>query len=155
MKYQQRIHKAFAEFINKDAKEKAEEKYAKLTTDFPELKDTLDESVFYAYGVEAIATGNVEICDLFSRDTPRIGPNIRAYQTIQRYADMETNPEYVSVYKALISAYKKYFSLAAEDTLVDYYGPKYTDFVAEQTKKIEAEMKAAADKRKAAADKEN
>lgn len=149
MKYQQRIHKAFAEHLNKDAKKKAAERLEELRKQFPELAQRVNETDFYADGVMPISTDNITICEYFSRDTPHIGPNVQAYRTIERYAKTETNPEYKKVYKALISAYEKYFSLAAEDTLLDYYGDTYKDFVAKESAKIEAEMKAAADKRKA------
>ena len=149
MKYQQRIHKAFAEHLNKDAKKKAAERLEELRKQFPELAQRVNETDFYADGVMPISTDNITICEYFSRDTPHIGPNVQAYRTIERYAKTETNPEYKKVYKALMSAYKKYFSLAAEDTLTDYYGDTYKDFVAKESAKIEAEMKAAADRRKA------
>lgn len=149
MKYQQRIHKAFAEYLNKDKKEKAKARFEELKEQFPELAERVNETDFYADGVMPISTDNVTICEYFSMDTPHVGPNVQAYRTIERCSKAETNPEYQKVYKSLLASYKKYFALAAEDTLADYYGEEYTTFAAQESEKIEAEMKAAADKRKA------
>ena len=168
MKYQAKIHKLWGAKLDGDSKSKSVEAYKKAIEQFPQLKGVVSPQQFRSSDVTALCGDNISICKYycmsnedtanelekdFPENLPRtliqtVRANIIAYNNVMDNAERDTD-KYRPLYKNIAKAYDKYFAQAAEDVLEGVFGEQYTNFVAEQTKKIEAEMKAAAAKRKA------
>lgn len=158
IKYQQRIHKAFAEKLNEASKVEFEEMLKQFPKVRAEFKPLEDEA--------AIEKGNFEICKFFYLEsetkegfefknprkktvTETVRANVRAYQNILDTLEVEEDEEFSKIYKSLQKEYEKYFEVAAERCLGDYYGEEYTKFAEEFTKEEEAAQKKRVDTRKA------
>lgn len=179
MRYQQRIHKAFADLLEKESGNTAKAQYEKAIEQFPQLKGTVSVDSFATGEVAALRKSNAEICAYFACDSEyskqlkgefphslrrelsqTINANILAYRNIIEVLQHETDVEYMSIYKSLFNTYEKYFELAAEDILTSVYGEKYTSLADKLTAEYAAKAKEAAAKRKEkaaakAAEKEN
>lgn len=159
IKYQAQIHKAFAENIDKEAKEK----FDKLVKDNPELKDV---AIFkQSHESAVISEGNFEICKHFFLDedsafdfngkphgktvAQTVKANIIAYNNFLKFEEDEEQEDYKKIYKSLIKNLDEYFSLAAESALREYYGDAYVDFAAKFTEAEEKKQAARVAKRKA------
>lgn len=138
------IHKAFAEILDKEAKEK----FDKLVKENPELKDVAvfkqsPESV-------AISSGNFEICKFFFLNEDNgfdfggsphwksvaqtVRANITAYNNFVTFEKEEEQADYKKIYKALVKKLDDYFALAAESALREFYGDSYISFADDYTK---------------------
>lgn len=179
MRYQQRIHKAFSDLLEKESGNTAKEQYEKAIEQFPQLKGNISVDSFATGEVAALRKNNAEICAYFACDSDyskqlaeqfphalrrelsqTVRANVLAYRDIIEVLQHESDVEYLSIYKSLFNNYEKYFELAAEDILTSVYGAKYTDFAGKLTAEYAAKAKEAAAKRKAkaaakAAEKEN
>lgn len=144
IKYQLSIHKAFAESLDKENKEK----FDNFIKENPELKDVAvfkqsSESV-------AISSGNFEICKFFFLNEDNgfdfsgephlksvaqtVRANITAYNNFVTFEKEEEQADYKKIYKALIKKLNDYFELAAESALRQYYGDDYINFAEDYTK---------------------
>lgn len=144
IKNQDKMHKAFAESLDKEAKEK----FDKLAKENPELKNLAafkqsPESV-------AISSGNFEICKFFFLNEDNgfdfsgephlksvaqtVRANITAYNNFVTFEKEEEQADYKKIYKALIKKLDDYFELAAESALREYYGDSYISFADDYTK---------------------
>lgn len=144
IKNQLSIHKAFAEILDKEAKEK----FDKLVKENPELKDVAvfkqsPESV-------AISSGNFEICKFFFLNEDNgfdfggsphwksvaqtVRANITAYNNFVTFEKEEEQADYKKIYKALVKKLDDYFALAAESALREFYGDSYISFADDYTK---------------------
>lgn len=145
IKNQDKMHKAFAEILDKEAKEK----FDKLVKENPELKDVAvfkqsPESV-------AISSGNFEICKFFFLNEDNgfdfggsphwksvaqtVRANITAYNNFVTFEDEEEQADYKKIYKALVKKLDDYFALAAESALRQFYGDSYISFADDYTKR--------------------
>lgn len=159
IKYQEQIHKAFAETLDKEKKEK----FDKLAKENPELKDLAafkqsSESV-------AISSGNFEICKFFFLNEDNgfdfsgkphwksvaqtVRANITAYNNFVTFEEDEEQGDFKIIYKALIKKLDEYFSLAAESALRQYYGDDYISFAEQLTEEKEKQQAARLATRKA------
>lgn len=144
IKNQDKMHKAFAESLDKEFKEK----FDKLVEGNPELKDIAafkqsPESV-------AISSGNFEICKFFFLNEDNafdfsgsphwksvaqtVRANITAYNNFVAFEEDEEQADYKKIYKALIKKLDDYFALAAESALRQFYGDSYISFADDYTK---------------------
>lgn len=144
IKNQDKMHKAFAAIIDKEAKEK----FDKLVEGNPELKNVAafkqsPESV-------AISSGNFEICKFFFLNEDNgfdfsgsphwksvaqtVRANITAYNNFVTFEKEEEQDDFKKIYKALIKKLDDYFALAAESALRQYYGDSYISFADDYTK---------------------
>ena len=144
IKYQLSIHKAFAESLDKENKEK----FDNFIKENPELKDVAvfkqsSESV-------AISSGNFEICKFFFLNEDNgfdfsgephlksvaqtVRANITAYNNFVTFEKEEEQADYKKIYKALIKKLNDYFELAAESALRQFYGDSYISFADDYTK---------------------
>ena len=119
IKYQLSIHKAFAESLDKENKEKIDN----FIKENPELKDVAvfkqsSESV-------AISSGNFEICKFFFLNEDNgfdfsgephlksvaqtVRANITAYNNFVTFEKEEEQADYKKIYKALIKKLNDYF----------------------------------------------
>lgn len=159
IKYQDAIHKAFAETIDKEAKEK----FDKLVESNPELKDV---AVFnQSKESAAISDSNIEICKFFflSEDSAfdfsgkphwksvaqTVRANVTAYNNFVTFEEDEEQGDFKKIYKALIKKLDEYFSLAAESALREYYGDTYINFAEQLTEEKEKQQAARLATRKA------
>lgn len=163
IKYQQRIHEAFANELAKDAPS-SEEYYAelqkKILEEHPEaaalLKMPKSMKTQLSPELAAIADSNEELCKYFycSTNAPfsdKAKSSANAYSsafssadTVKAYYDTlkatrmlleeENDKDFRKVHKRIIDALETYFSLCAESVLSEYYGKQYTDFVKKFTK---------------------
>ena len=138
IKNQDKMHKAFAESLDKEFKEK----FDKLVEGNPELKNIAafkqsPESV-------AISSGNFEICKFFFLNEDNafdfsgsphwktvaqtVRANITAYNNFVAFEEDEEQADYKKIYKALIKKLDEYFALAAESALRQFYGDSYISF---------------------------
>ena len=145
IKYQLSIHKAFAESLDKENKEK----FDNFIKENPELKDVAvfkqsSESV-------AISSGNFEICKFFFLNEDNgfdfsgephlksvaqtVRANITAYNNFVTFEKEEEQADYKKIYKALIKKLDDYFELADESALRQYYGDDYINFADDYTKR--------------------
>lgn len=152
-----KIHKAFAEIIDKEKKEK----FDKLAKENPELKNLAafkqsPESV-------AISSGNFEICKFFFLNEDNafdfsgsphwksvaqtVRANITAYNNFVAFEKDEEEADYKKIYKTLIKKLDEYFALAAESALRQFYGDTYISFAEKFTE--EKMQSARGSKRKA------
>lgn len=144
IKNQDKMHKAFAESLDKEFKEK----FDKLVEGNPELKNIAafkqsPESV-------AISSGNFEICKFFFLNEDNafdfsgsphwksvaqtVRANITAYNNFVAFEEDEEQADYKKIYKALIKKLDDYFALAAESALRQFYGDSYISFADDYTK---------------------
>lgn len=145
IKYQLSIHKAFAEYLDKENKEK----FDNLVKENPELKDV---AVFKQSAESvAISSGNFEICKFFFLNEDNgfdfsgephwksvaqtVRANITAYNNFVAFEEDEEQADYKKIYKALIKKLDEYFALAAESALRQYYGDDYINFADDYTKR--------------------
>lgn len=154
IKYQKKIHIAWAKKLEKDNQEAIDKEIAedsKLRGFIrPETKETI-----------AIKTSNVAICELFYLETDSDGnnvygfelpegdkrkkslaqtvkANVATYKTCENaYKAEADDSQYKAVYERIVSALNKYFSLAAEDALKRHYGNEYSEFAAQKTKEYD------------------
>lgn len=156
IKYQQRIHEAFAKEIAGNPKEEME----RALEQFPNLKDKVTELDFMKPDAAAIATSNMAICEYFAitceDDTnitftngehfktvaQTVRTNLNYYKNVLQFIRDEKEEKYSKIYKAIKTKVEAYFETAAEDILMDVYGEQYLEFFetksaefAEQAKK--------------------
>lgn len=147
IKYQQRIHEAFAKEI---AGNPAEE-MKKAIEQFPNLKGRVSEIDFMNPDAAAIATSNAYICEHFavkSEDADAIEfskgvhfktvkqtvkTNLTYYKNILQFIRDEKESDYLSIYKGIKTKLDAYFERAAEDILNDVYGERYAKFFEEKS----------------------
>lgn len=139
IKQQQRIHKAWADKLNEAAKLEFDE----MRKQFPKVHATFEPPK----DAVAIEAGNFEICkhfcvddetkDAFDFSNPRtktvsetVAANVVAYEGIVSALAEEDDEEFKKIYKNLKGEYEKYFKLAADLILSDYYAD-YAAFVEE------------------------
>ena len=146
VKYQQRIHEAFAKEI---AGNPAEE-LKKAVEQFPNLKGRVSEIDFMNPDAAAIATSNAYICEHFavkSEDADAIEfskgehfktvkqtvkTNLTYYKNLLQFIRDEKEADYIKIYKAIKIKLDAYFERAAEDILNDVYGERYAKFFEEK-----------------------
>lgn len=142
IKYQQRIHEAFAKEISGNPSEEM----AKALEQFPNLKDKVSEIDFMNPEAAAIATSNMAICEYFAikceKDTnitfskgehfktvaQTVRTNLNYYKNLLQFIQDEKEEKYSKIYKAIKTKVEAYFETAAEDILMDVYGEQYLEF---------------------------
>lgn len=142
IKYQQRIHEAFAKEIAGNPSEEMK----KALEQFPNLKGKVSEIDFMNPDAAAIATSNAFICEYFavkSEDADAIEfskgehfktvkqtvkTNLAYYKNLLQFIKDEKEDVYSKIYKAIKTKLDAYFERAAEDILTDVYGEQYTAF---------------------------
>lgn len=163
IKYQQQIHKAFANELAKDAPS-SEEFYSELQKKILEEHPEAAALIKMPKGVKnqlspelaAIADSNEELCKYFycSTNAPfsdKAKSSANAYSsafssadTVKTYYDTlkaarmlleeENDKDFKKVHKRTVDALETYFSLVAESVLSEYYGNQYAQFVKKFTK---------------------
>ena len=144
IKNQDKMHKAFAESLDKEAKEK----FDKLAKENPELKNLA--AFKQTPESAAISSGNFEICKFFFLNEDNgfdfsgephlksvaqtVRVNITAYNNFVTFEKEEEQADYKKIYKTLIKKLDEYFALAAESALREYYGDSYISFADDYTK---------------------
>lgn len=144
IKNQDKMHKAFAESLDKEAKEK----FDKLAKENPELKNLA--AFKQTPESAAISSGNFEICKFFFLNEDNgfdfsgephlksvaqtVRANITAYNNFVTFEKEEEQADYKKIYKTLIKKLDEYFALAAESALREYYGDSYISFADDYTK---------------------
>ena len=140
IKQQDRIHKAWAEKLLEE--ERAI--YNEILEERPDAPIAFKPKNKDAAAIEA---GNFEICkhfcvdgetkDAFEFSNPRtktvsetVAANVTAYEGIVSAIAEEDDEEFKKIYKNLKSEYEKYFKLAADLILAEYYS-EYAAFVEE------------------------
>lgn len=143
VKYQQKIHKAFADVLIAERKRELEEALA----DKPEL---LKGVSFNSPEVEAVLADNPTLCEYFavkseegeglefsSERTKSVKQTVKAnlayYKNVCAFIEQEDAEEYKTAYTAIKKQLDKYFEIAAEDILADVYGDTYTELKARIT----------------------
>lgn len=142
IKYQQRIHEAFAKEI---AGNPAEE-MKKAVEQFPNLKGRVSEIDFMKPEAAAIATSNMAICEYFAITCEEetgitfskgehfktvaqtVRANLAYYKNLLQFIKDEKEEKYAKIYKAIKTKVEAYFETAAEDILMDVYGEQYLEF---------------------------
>lgn len=142
IKYQQRIHEAFAKEI---AGNPAEE-MKKAVEQFPNLKGRVSEIDFMKPEAAAIATSNMAICEYFAITCEEetgitfskgehfktvaqtVRANLTYYKNLLQFIKDEKEEKYAKIYKAIKTKVEAYFETAAEDILMDVYGEQYLEF---------------------------
>lgn len=163
-KYQAKVFKAYADKLD----EKTEKRFKEAIESNPELKEFATAAKDPL--ADALRKGAVEFCKYFYREDEcksdnrfadekkkeeseavrlTVEANLRAYNAIKRAIQNEKQPDYISIYNALIGNYEKYFSITAESTMNHSYHD-YRSFAADFRAKEEAKQKDAAAKRKVA-----
>ena len=143
VKYQQKIHKAFAETLVAERKRELEEALA----DKPEL---LKGVSFNSPEVDAVLADNPALCEYFavkseegeglefsSERTKSVKQTVKAnlayYKNVCAFIEQEDVEEYKAAYTAIKKQLDKYFEIAAEDILEDVYGDAYAELKARIT----------------------
>lgn len=153
VKYQDKIHKAFAKHIS----DEADKRYKDAIAHLPKAAaNKLDVSDFMDEDAAAIEKGNYSICDFFTADESRyenltdnrkrtVPQVVRAYAVGYRAAldnaSNEQDEEYAKIHGKLVKVFEEYFSLTAELLLDGYYGNEYSDFSAKFTAEEEKRQK--------------
>ena len=154
VKYQQKIHKAFADVLIAKRKRELEEALA----DKPELLKALKDNPFKSAEIDAVLDNNAALCEYFAVkseegeglefDTPHLNSvkktvktNAAYYRNLLQFINDETDEEYVKLYKAILAKFDAYFSQAAEDILADVYGEQYTAFFDAKSKELAEQKK--------------
>ncbi len=149
IKYQAKIHKAYSELIDKEAKAEAIEALEGLKKSYPNVQLAFKPSPL----AEVLTKTNREICkalfvdseesNAFSFDKPRsktveqtVRANLTAYNNAKTALDEEAFADYKYVYQTIVDAYEVYFSIAAESALREYF-TDYADFADNFTKEEE------------------
>lgn len=149
IKYQAKIHKAYSELIDKEAKEEANKALEELKQSHPNLQLAFKPSPL----AEVLTKTNREICkalfvdseesDAFSFNKPRsktveqtVRANLTAYNNAKTALEEEAFDDYKYVYKTIVDAYEVYFSIAAESALREYF-TGYAEFADNFTKEEE------------------
>lgn len=145
VKYQQRIHEAFAAKLDEKAKaefDKAKEAFPNAPMAFVPSEEAL-----------ILAKGNIEICEYYylKSDVKQgyefektrtktveqvVRANINGYKAASDALVVEEREDFKKIYEALVKNYKEYFSLAAEAALVVAY-TDYAEFAEAFTKEEE------------------
>lgn len=142
IKYQQRIHKAFADEVLIAEKRQALEE---ALADKPELLAAMKDNPFESAEVDAIIGGNVAICEYFATKSEEgdalvfstehaksvkqtVRANLNYYKNIVEFVGDEKEEPYAKIYSAILKKLDEYFENAAEDILADVYGEQYTAF---------------------------
>lgn len=166
IKYQSQIHKAFADSLDKEAKEK----FDLLIEANPELANVADFK--QSPEAAAISSSNLDICKYFFFDEEKpfrfsgdkervktvaqtVRANIVAYNnfvTFEKAEEEDKQEDFKKIYKSLIKNLDEYFSIAAEYALREKYGESYIDFAETFTKEEEKRQAARVAKRKAKSD---
>lgn len=167
VKYQQRIHEAFAKSLCVDAEEKYKEFCEKYKM-YPQLLESADVSSFMPEDAAAIATSNMAICEYFAITCEEetgitfskgehfktvaqtVRANLTYYKNLLQFIKDEKEEKYAKIYKAIKTKVEAYFETAAEDVLIDVYGEQYLEFFetkyaefAENAKKNSSKKKSA------------
>lgn len=149
IKYQAKIHKAYSELIDKEAKAEAIEALEGLKKTYPNVQLAFQPSPL----AQVLTKTNREICkalfvdseesDAFSFNKPRsktveqaVRANLTAYNNAKTALDEEAFDDYKYVYKTIVDAYEVYFSIAAESALREYF-TDYAEFADNYTKEEE------------------
>ena len=147
--YQAKIHKAYSEIIDKEAKAEAIEALEGLKKSYPNVQLAFKPSPL----AEVLTKTNREICkalfvdseesDAFSFNKPRsktveqtVRANLTAYNNAKTALDEEVFADYRYVYQTIVDAYEVYFSIAAESALREYF-TGYAEFADNYTKEEE------------------
>lgn len=167
VKYQQRIHEAFAKSLCVDAEEKYKEFCEKYKM-YPQLLESADVSSFMPEDAAAIATSNAYICEHFavkSEDADAIEfskgihlktvkqtvkTNLAYYKNLLQFINDEKEDDYSKIYKAIKTKLDAYFERAAEDILNDVYGERYAKFFEEKYAEFAENAKKNSSKKKSA-----
>lgn len=145
VKYQQRIHEAFAAKLD----ERAKAEFDKAREAFPNAPMVLAPSE----EAQILAKGNIEICEYyylksdvkqgyeFAKARPKtveqvVRANISGYRAASDALAAEECEDFKKVYEALVKNYKEFFSLAAEAALRVAYAD-YAEFAEAFTKEEE------------------
>lgn len=146
IKYQKRIHDAFADEVLISEKRKALEE---ALADKPELLAAMKDNPFESAEADAIIGGNVAICEYFATKSEEgdalvfstehfktvkqtVKTNLAYYKNILQFIKDEKEDDYSKIYKAIKTKLDAYFERAAEDILNDVYGEKYKKFFDEK-----------------------
>lgn len=143
IKYQAKIHKAYADEIDKPARESFEE----LKAQHPEVPMSFTGST----PANALRESNVAYCKHYYIDTEHLGDNLillqsakaslEAYDCVCRALTCNAQETvYTPVLKSIKANLEAYCALAVEDALAEEYGKDYTDFVARYTAEEEAKQ---------------
>lgn len=149
IKYQDKIHKAYSELIDKEAKAEAIEALECLKNTYPNVQLAFKPSPL----AEVLTKTNREICkalfvdseesDAFSFNKPRsktveqtVRANLIAYNNAKTALKEEAFDDYKYVYKTIVDALEVYFSIAAESALREYF-TGYAEFADNLTKEEE------------------
>ena len=146
IKYQQRIHVAFAKEIAGNPAEEMKEMFKK----YPSLKEVASEANFMSPEAAAIITSNASICEYFAVKSEEsdaidfsrgnhlktvkqtVKTNLAYYKNILQFIRDEKEEDYLKIYKDIKTKMDAYFARAAEDILKDVYGEKYEKFFEEK-----------------------
>lgn len=146
VKYQQKIHNAFADVLITERKRELEEALA----DKPELLKALKDNPFNSAEIDAVLANNAALCEYFavkseegeglefsSERTKSVKQTVKAnlayYKNVCAFIEQEDAEEYKAIYAATKKQLDKYFEIAAEDILEDVYGDAYTELKAHIT----------------------
>lgn len=170
IKYQSQIHKAFADSLDKEAKEK----FDLLIEANPELANVADFK--QSPEAAAISSSNLDICKYFFYDEEKpfkfsgdnkervktvaqtVRANVVAYNNFVNFEKAEEEDkqeDFLKIYKSLIKNLDEYFSIAAEYALKARHGDSYIDFAKNFTEEEEERQAARVAKRKAKSDSKN
>lgn len=159
IKYQAKIHKAYSELIDKEAKAEAIEALEGLKKTYPNVQLAFQPSPL----AEVLTKTNREICKAlfvdseesgaFSFNKPRsktveqtVRANLIAYNNAKTALEEEAFDDYKYVYITIVDALEVYFSIAAESALREYF-TGYAEFADNYTKEEEKKQTASAAKR--------
>lgn len=149
IKYQDKIHKAYSEFIDKEDKAKALRVLEELKKNHPDIPLAYQPSPL----AKVLTESNLEICKAlfvdseeskaFSFNKPRsktveqtVRANLIAYNNAKTALEEEAFDDYKYVYKTIVDALEVYFSIAAESALREYF-TDYAEFADNYTKEEE------------------
>lgn len=149
IKYQAKIHKAYSELIDKEAKDEANKALEELKQSHPNLQLAFKPSPL----AEVLTKTNREICkalfvdseepNAFSFNKPRsktveqtVRANLTAYNNAKTALEEEAFDDYKYVYITIVDALEVYFSIAAESALREYF-TGYAEFADNFTKEEE------------------
>lgn len=155
IKYQKRIHKAFADEVLISEKRQALEE---ALADKPELLAAMKDNPFDSAEVDAIIGGNVAICDYFATKSEEgdalvfstehaksvkqtVRTNLNYYKNIVEFVRDEKEEPYAKIYDTILKKLDEYFESAAEDILADVYGEQYTAFFDAKTAEFAEQAK--------------
>lgn len=166
VKYQQKIHKAFADALLEDYMGELREALA----DRPKLLASMKPQPFDYPEVDAVLSDSATLCEFFAVkseegeglefDSVRsksvkqtVKANIAYYKNVRDFVEQEDVEEYKTIYAAIKKQLEAYFDIAAEDILEDVYGESYTELKARITAEEEERQAARVEARKKNAEK--